>query len=264
MSMGSDAFWSHWAWPLATGLLGFVYTALVFRQWLKRRKPHQLAWTVGLLIYAVAAFMEFYSEYSGVWDPTVYRFYIVMAACMVGFLGLGTLYLMAKNKMWGHAYLAFNLVAIAVFLWGVFNHTLDAKMLVPGITVGGKALGESFGFPRIMSFAFNIPGTILLLGGAVLSVVKFWGKKIYRYRAWGNVLIAVGTLVIAGAGSMARAGRSVGLYPAEMIASALLLWGFLVAGTLEKGAKAAKAERGVTPAETLPAEGAPGGDQPSE
>jgi hypothetical protein len=239
--MGTDAFWSHWGWPLATGLLGFVYAALVFRQWLQRRKPHQMAWTIGLLIYAVAAFMEFWSEYSGVWDPTVYRFYIVFAACMVGFLGLGTLYLMAKNRMWGHAYLAFNLVAIAIFMWGVFNHTLDASKLIPGITVGGKALGESFAFPRIMSFAFNIPGTILLLGGAILSVVKFWGKKVYRYRAWGNVLIAVGTLVIAAAGSMARAGRSVGLYPAEMIASALLRWGFLVSSTLEKGAKAVKA-----------------------
>jgi hypothetical protein len=260
--MGSNAFWSHWAWPLATGLLGFVYTALVFRQWLQRRKPHQLAWTVGLLIYAVAAFMEFWSEYSGVWDPTVYRFYIVFAASMVGFLGLGTLYLMAKKRIWGHVYLAFNLVAIAVFMWGVFNHTLDAAMLVPGITVGGKALGESFGFPRIMSFAFNIPGTILLLGGAVLSVVKFWGKKIYRYRAWGNVLIATGTLVIAAAGSMARAGRSVGLYPAEMIASALLLWGFLVAGTLEKGAKTVKAAKAAAAA--VPSAEEPPVDQPSE
>jgi hypothetical protein len=191
--------------------------------------------------------MEFWSEYTLKWDPTVYRFYIVFAACMVGFLGLGTLYLMAKNRMWGHAYLAFNLVAIAVFLWGVFNHTLDATKLIPGITVGGKALGESFGFPRIMSFAFNIPGTILLLGGAVLSVVKFWGKKVYRYRAWGNVLIAIGTIVIAAAGSMARAGRSVGLYPAEMIASALLLWGFLVSSTLEKGAKAVRADAASAP-----------------
>jgi hypothetical protein len=238
--MGDAAFWSHWGWPLATGLLGFVYAALVFKQWLDRRKPHQLAWTIGLLIYAIAAFMEFWSEFTLNWDPTMYRFYIVLAASMVGFLGLGTLYLMAKNRLWGHLYLAFNIVAIGVFLWGVFNHELATDMLKAGITVGGKPLGESMAFPRIMSFAFNIPGTILLLGGAVLSVVKFWGKKAYRYRAWGNVLIAAGTLIIAGAGSMARAGQSVGLYPAEMIASALLLWGFLVAGTLEKGAKSVK------------------------
>jgi len=55
------------------------------------------------------------------------------------------------------------------------------------------------------------------------------------------VLIIVGTLVIAWAGSMARAGTTVGLYPAEMIASAILLAGFLMAGTLEKGSQAAAA-----------------------
>jgi hypothetical protein len=243
--MGSEAFWSHWAWPLATGVLGLVYSALVFRQWLQRRKPHQLAWTVGLLIYAIAAFMEFVSEYNKGWDLNVYRVYMVFAACMVGFLGLGTLYLMAKKRIWGHAYLVFNLVAIAVFLVGTFTYQQTAaelvKLTTPGITIGGNAMGDPRGWPRLMSFAFNIPGTILLLGGAILSVVKFWGKAAYRYRAWGNVLIAIGTMVIAAAGTMARTrGAAVGLYPAEMVASALLLWGFLVSGTLEKGAKAAK------------------------
>lgn len=264
-----DAFWSHWGWPLATGLLGLVYAGLVFKQWLDRRKPHQLAWTVGLLIYAVAAFMEFWSEYNRSWDLNVYRVYIVLAACMVGFLGLGTLYLMAKNKMWGHIYLAFNVVMIGVFLFGTFTYKQsleELKLLTEaskaGITIGGNAMGSSGGWPRLMSLMFNIPGSILLLGGAVLSIVKFWGKKAYRYRAWGNVLIAAGTLVIAGAGSMARAGTQVGLYPAEMIASALLLWGFLVAGTLEKGAKAVKA--GAATGKDEPAPDAPSGAQSSE
>jgi len=53
------------------------------------------------------------------------------------------------------------------------------------------------------------------------------------------VLMAVGTVVIAAAGSRARAGQTAGLYPAEMIGAALLLWGFLKASTLDKGAKTA-------------------------
>ena len=57
------------------------------QQWLARRKPHQMAWSVGLLMYAVAALMEAASELVGVWNPTVYRFYIVLAASMVGYLG---------------------------------------------------------------------------------------------------------------------------------------------------------------------------------
>jgi hypothetical protein len=234
--------WSHWGWPLATAILGFVYFGLLVAQYLKRRKIHQLMWAIGFLIYAVAAVMEFYSELTLQWDPTLYVFYIVLAACMVGFLGNGTLYLLAKDRKWGHMYLAFNVICILVFLVAAFMYPLHKEFLQPGITVGGKPLGGTFEFPRIMSFAFNIPGSILLLGGAVLSIVKFWPKKAFRYRVWANVLIFVGTLIIAGAGSMARAGVTAGLYPAEMVASAVMLAGFLMAGTLDKGAQATKAE----------------------
>lgn len=51
------AFWSHWSWPLATAVIASLFTWLVFNQYLERRQYHQLAWSVGLLFYALAAFM---------------------------------------------------------------------------------------------------------------------------------------------------------------------------------------------------------------
>ncbi len=237
----SGEIWSHWGWPLATAVLGYVFTTLLVMQWLERRKPHQLAWALGFLFYSVAATMEALSEWRGAWDPAVYRVYIVLAASLVGFLGLGTLYLITKKRIWGNLYLAFNLACLAIFAYGVAVVDLDlAKLSQPGITIGGAGLGTGGSFPRIMSLPFNIPGSLLLLGGSALSIVRFWGKREYRYRVHANALIILGTLVIAGAGSMARAGMTAGLYPAEMVASALLLWGFLLAGTLEKGATAVK------------------------
>jgi hypothetical protein len=241
--MTPEEFWSGWWWPAATAVLGGAFAVLLFRQWLQRRKPHQLAWTVGLLFYAVAAAMEAYSELTGSWDPTVYRIYIVLAASLVGFLGLGSLYLVAKRRFWGDVFLGYILGCLLVFFYGVFSIDLDTAMLVPGITVGGQGLGAAGTFPRTMSLFFNIPGTIFLLGGAIVSVVRFSVKKEYAYRMWANVLIAIGTIIIAAAGSMARAGQTVGLYPAEMVASAVLLAGFLMAGTLEKGTKAIKDRR---------------------
>lgn len=243
---------SSWIWPAMTAALGFVYMGLLVVQWFKRRKMHQLMWAIGFLFYAVAAVMEAWSESTGSWDPTVYRFYIVFAASLVGFLGNGTLYLITKKRTWGDVYLAINLVLLGVFLYGTLNADLLMENLVPGIVVGGKALGESGTFPRIMSLPFNIPGSLILLGGAAWSVVKFMPKKEYRYRAWANVLIFIGTLIIAAAGSMARLGASAGLYVGEMVASAVLLAGFLMASTLDKGAAAARDAR---------AAGA--GDQPS-
>jgi hypothetical protein len=73
----------------------------------------------------------------------------------------------------------------------------------------------------------------------LLSIFRFARKPEFRYRVWANVLIIAGTLVIAWAGSIARAGTTVGLYPGEMVASAILLAGFLMAGTLERGSREA-------------------------
>lgn len=147
-TMSTTQFWSHWSWPLATALVGGVFTALLARQHLSRRRRHQLAWAVAFLIYTAAALMEAWSEYTGGWNHTVYRVYIVLAASLVGFLGLGVLYLIARRAAWGHVFLGYLLVATAIFLVGTLTHPLVEESLVEGITVGGKALGPSGTFPR--------------------------------------------------------------------------------------------------------------------
>ena len=234
--MTATQFWSHWLWPFATAVLGYYFSYLVFRQYIERHKYHQLAWFVGLFLYASAAAMEAYSEFVQNWNPAVYRIYIVFAASLVGFLGLGSLYLVFRRKLWGHLFLSYLVISIITFFYGALTVRLDETKLIAGVTVGGSALGDRFSFPRVCSFLFNIPGTTLLLGAAVYSIILFAAKKEYSFRVWANVLIALGTIVIAIAGAMAHTGRTVGLYPAEMVGSGLLLWGFLKAGTLRKEA----------------------------
>jgi hypothetical protein len=215
---------------------------LVFKQYLERRKLHQLYWSVGLLFYAVAAFFEAYSEFTFSWQPFIYRIYVVLAASLVGFLGLGTLELISRNKIWPKLYLVYTLICLLIFFYGSFSAKLDYSKLVPGITVGGQALGPSLSFPRVMSLFFNIPGTIFLLGGALVSIYRFLRKMEFLYRVWANVLIAIGTIIIAWAGAMARMGSTLFLYPAEMLGAAFLFAGFLKAGTLEKGAQKIRKE----------------------
>jgi hypothetical protein len=234
------AFWSHWGWPVATAFIASVFTFLLLRQFLERRKYHQMAWTIGFLMFAIAAFMEGYSEFVNNWNPTVYRIYIVLAGVLVGFLGLGTFYLIVRNDIIGHIYLIINFVLMGVFLFGTFTVDLIDEALVAGVTVGGDPLGASGSFPRVMSMVFTIPGSILLIGGSIYSIIFFARKKQFSYRVWANVLIILGTLIIAGAGGRARAGDAAGLYPAEMLAAVLLLWGFLKAATLKKGAEIKK------------------------
>ena len=241
--IASAAFWSNWGWAAATAVLGFFFFALVLRQYLLRRRMHQLAWAIGLFLYAAAAAMEAWSESSGEWRPFVYRIYIVIAASLVGFLGLGTLYLVARKRKWGDYYFIFLVACMVIFFIGTFTTTLDMTKLVPGITVGGQALGESLSFPRFMSPPINITGTILLFGGALWSIIRFVRKREFGYRVWANVLIAAGAAVLAALGSRARLGTTAGLYPAEMVAAALMLAGFLLAGTLDKGTQRKKEQR---------------------
>ena len=236
--IASAAFWSNWGWAAATAVLGFVFFGLVIRQYILRRRMHQLAWAIGLLLYAVAAAMEAWSESSGEWRPFVYRVYIVIAASLVGFLGLGTLYLVARKRRWGDYYFIFLVACMVVFFIGTFTVQLDMAKLVPGITVGGQALGASLTFPRVMSLPINITGTLLLFGGALWSIVRFARRREFGYRVWANVLIAAGAALLAFLGSRARLGTTAGLYPAEMVSAALMLAGFLLAGTLDKGTRA--------------------------
>jgi hypothetical protein len=56
---------------------------------------------------------------------------------------------------------------------------------------------------------------------------------------WANVLIATATLIIAGAGGLAKAGDFRSFYLAELTAAVLYLAGFLLASTLDKGTKTA-------------------------
>lgn len=238
------AFWSHWIWPLLTAVTGFVFTYLLLRQYSERRKPHQLAWAAGMFLYGASAAIEAYSEFAQSWNPWVYKVYYVMAAVLVLYLGLGTVYLVFKRRIWGNLLLAYALTLTTVFLIASLMSTVNMDKLVPGITVGGSAMDPTV---RLFSFACTIPGTLALLGGAIYSVILFAAKREYAYRAWANVLIAAGTIVIAGAGSMARSGQTVGLYPAEMIGAALMLWGFMKAGSLKQGALAKAKEAGAPP-----------------
>ena len=134
---------------------------------------------------------------------------------------------------------------MAVFLVGTFTDSLVTAKLVPGITVGGQALGASLSFPRVMSLPMNITGSVFLFGGALYSIVRFLRRREFAYRVWANILIAAGAGVLAFIGSRARLGDTTGLYPAEMAGAALMLAGFLVAGTLEKGRQAVRATRAV-------------------
>ena len=200
--------------PLAASALSLAYAVMVLNQYRRRKKMHQLVWTISFLLFTFAAFAEFWSEIAG-WNPLLYRFYYVSAASLVAFMGAGTVYLLA-NRGLAHGFLAFVVVLTLTMLYKALGAELLTANFVPGVTVAGKAMPSSV---RIFSPILTIPGTLALVGGALMS----WWKTRTAY----NLLIAAGAFIIAGSGSAARLGQAQFLYVGEMVGLAVLFGGFI-------------------------------------
>lgn len=205
----------RWSYPLAATVLALVFSALVGRQYLGKKKTHQLLWSISFAIFAFATFSEFISEFTQVWNVTLYRFYYVASASLVGLMGAGTVFLLS-NKRGARIFLVLMLLVIAALSYGALTAAVNEAAFVPGVTVAGKAMPRAV---RIFSPLINVPGSLALIGGALYS----W----YRTRTGYNLLIALGALVIAAAGSAARFGRTEFLYAGEIVGLAFLFLGFL-------------------------------------
>jgi hypothetical protein len=106
--------------PFLSSALSFVFAAMVADQWLRRRQPYQLVWTVGLLWYGISAGTEFLGGLVG-WSEPLYRtWYLIGAIYVAGWLGLGTVYLLGKTRF-GYAF------AFSLLLAGLFTFLSEAK-----------------------------------------------------------------------------------------------------------------------------------------
>jgi hypothetical protein len=112
--------------PLASSALSFVFAALVFDQWLRRRQPYQLVWTIGLLWYGISAGTEFVGGAVG-WSEPLYRaWYLFGAFGVASYLGLGTVYLLNRTRF-GY------FVAASFALAGLFSYLTSVKYAREGI-----------------------------------------------------------------------------------------------------------------------------------
>ncbi len=197
---------------LASTAISLVFAFLVFRQWVARRKTYQLAWGLGLALFAVAAFTQFLAEVYG-WSDGVYRLYYFVAAPLVAVLGVGSAFLASRRI--GLALALYTAVLAAVFAWVVFTAPVDSTALA-------QAMPAGTGFPesvRIWSPLFTVPGSLALIGIALLS---YW-----RTRLTFNLGIAAGAVVAAGSGALATLNITWVLYLGELVGIALMFWGFL-------------------------------------
>jgi len=201
---------------LGSTIVSAVFAAHVFKQYLDRRKTYQLVWSIGLLMFALAAMSEFLSEVLG-WSAGLYRFYYALAPSLVAVLGLGSLFLLPDKRL-GKVFASYTAALFAVFLYFIIVTEVNAAAFGTYAIVGGNGWPEG-SMPRRFSPLFTIPGSILLIGIAAYS---YW-----KGRAWFNVFIGVGALVVAAGGSLARFNVPEALYLSELLGVALMYVGFV-------------------------------------
>jgi hypothetical protein len=158
--------------PFLSSVLSFAFAALVADQWLRRRQPYQLVWTIGLLWYGISAGTEFLGSAFG-WSEPLYRtWYLVGAFGVAAYLGLGTVYLLNRTRF-GY------FVAVSFALAGLFS-----------LLTSVKYAGE--GTPASDLTVLAVVGSSLAAAVAVALVTRF-------ARPWNGHLTAA-ILVVASIG----------------------------------------------------------------
>ena len=110
--------------PFTSSLLSFVFAYLLYEQWRERRRPYQLVWMLGMLWYGISAGTEFVGGAFG-WSEGLYRiWYLIGAVYVAAWLGLGTVFLLARTRF-GYAY------ALSLLLAGLFTYLTAVKYQYP-------------------------------------------------------------------------------------------------------------------------------------
>jgi hypothetical protein len=208
---------------LATSIVSLIFAVTVLDQYFARRKPHQLLWAAGLLMYCVSTFTEFWWNVIG-HDVVIYRLWYLIGAIMVAaYLGQGTLYLLVRRRR-AHAIMIALAAATVYAAVRVFAVNIDISGLTKLTGVGILPTDVR----AIITPIFNAFGTFALVGGAIYSAFIFWRKRVLPHRVVANILIAVGALLPAAGGIHISVAGDINLFYIFELAGVIVMFiGFL-------------------------------------
>jgi uncharacterized membrane protein YfcA len=211
---------------LAAGatLVAVALAMSTFDRWLARRRRHELAWAVALVLFAGGAFSLWLGASSG-WTLPVFRaFYLFGAVVNVPVLAVGTVYLLGGRRTGNSAALGvalFAAFAAGVILSAPARPIADIHHLPQGSHVFDV-------LPRVLAAAASGGGALVVLGGAVWSA---WRRRRGQL-LWANVVIAAGTLVLGASGLLNSVLGEMEAFAVTLAVGVTVLYaGFLLAVT---------------------------------
>lgn len=212
-------------------LVSLAFGMSTFERWLAKRRPHEAAWSAALFLFAAGSLALLAATALG-WDEWSLRaFYLFGGILNVPFLALGTVYLLAGERV-GRP-VAQGLVVLAAFSTGVMVVAPLKAPVDPDHFPTGK---DYFGaLPRVLAGVGSGVAATVIIVGAIWSA---W--RLVRGRrtvgpipagrlAAANVLIAVGTLVISAKQLFESLGDEETAFAAAVAVGILIIFvGFLL------------------------------------
>lgn len=210
--------------PLLTCLVSLVFGITVLDQYFARRKPYQLLWAIGLLMYSLSTFTEFWWNTAGHVDFLYRLWYLAGAVLVAAYLGQGTLYLLLRRRP-AHIIMALLGILTLYATVRIFSAPVDISGLTKLTGVG--VMPEDLRF--IVAPLANIFGTLALIGGAIYSAIIFLRKRILPHRVTANILIALGAMLPAiGGVHISLPGGNIELFfVSELLGVIIMFFGFL-------------------------------------
>jgi hypothetical protein len=206
--------------PVVTTLLSAVFFVVLLRRHQhKGRGAHLLWWAAGVACYGLGTGLEASITLLGN-SVALTKAWYVAGAILGGYpLAQGTVYLLLRRKTANLLTICTVPIIIIVSILVIVS-PVNMEALEPhrpaGAVIGWR-------WVRMMTPLVNGYAAVFLIGGAVLSAIRFARKRATLSRAIGNTFIAVGALLPGVGGGMAKAGIVEGLYVGEFV-GIIMIW----------------------------------------
>ena len=208
--------------PIITTVVALAFAGVVLARWMDRRTPHLLWWGIGMLTYAAGTITESVTTLFG-WNEATFRAWYITGALLGGApLAQGSVYLhLGRRRANRLAMMLGTVIAIASIC--VLAAPIDYSLVEP-FRLSGKVFEWSW--VRLFSPFINLYAVIFLVGGAIVSAIRYRRSHETHHRFVGNVYIAVGAILPGIGGAFTRFGHTEVLYVTELIGLLLIFAGY--------------------------------------
>jgi hypothetical protein len=199
--------------PIITTVVALAFAGTVFGRWMDRRAPHLLWWGIGMLTYAAGTITESATTLLG-WHESVFRAWYITGALLGGApLAQGSVYLHLPRRV-ANRLTAIVATVIVVASVCVIASPIDYSLVEP-FRLTGRVL--EWRWVRLFSPFVNLYAVIFLVGGAIVSAMRYRRTQETYHRFVGNVFIAVGGILPGIGGAFTRFGHTEVLYVTELL-----------------------------------------------